>query len=699
MRIIPIYCKPLLGLVLSACVAVRAAGQATDSLSVSRRIVAAASLAAKEYAIGVAPRGGRVTAPEEVSEARQFLEQARLDVGSLPVAVRALADSDLAALETMIDRVAPPEAVSRRAGTLVQRIAAAAGGALDPYPRRPPSLARGAAVFREQCVQCHGAAGRGDGPKAHQLEGPPPASLADRAAMSTVSAVDVYRKLTIGVAGTAMPQFEETLSPEDRWAVASYVATLRADDAMVREGEGLYGAHCAACHGATGGGDGPLAKSLSVRPPALADLAALGRFTDQELAQLMLQGRPGTPMPGFARALDSGQVASLVAFLRVVPTAERQQHVASPAAATFSTVRRQLDSAVALESDKIAFDAYLTFEQVETDVRARNAALASELEDAFAALRARAGARAGHDELDAIHARLLAGLERAERLVADRSSGANLFMQSFVLLLREGFEAILIVAALMAFLAKAGAVERRRHVAQGGWAAVAASVVTAAVVELLFEITPGQREALEGVTMLLATAVLFYVSYWLLSKIEVAKWNAFVKGRMEEALSTGSGFALASVAFLAVYREGFETILFYKALLTSAGSAGGGSGAGPVAAGILLGAVALVIVYVAISRFGMKVPLKPFFAVTSGMLYYMAFVFAGKGIADLQESGILGTSVVEWAPRIPVLGIYPTVQSLSLQSLLIVLLLVAVVWLQRNRLSDAEPDRRRPSFP
>ena len=336
---------------------------------------------------------------------------------------------------------------------------------------------------------------------------------------------------------------------------------------------------------------------------------------------------------------------------------------------------------------------------METDVRARNAALAGELEDAFASLRARTGAGAGPEELDAIHARLLAGLERAERLVADRSSGANLLMQSFVLLLREGFEAILIVAALMAFLAKAGAVERRRHVAQGAWAAVGASLVTAAVVELLFEITPGQREALEGVTMLLATAVLFYVSYWLLSKIEVAKWNAFVKGRMEEALSTGSGFALASVAFLAVYREGFETILFYKALLTSAGSARGASAAGPVAAGILLGGVALVIVYVAISRFGMKVPLKPFFAVTSAMLYYMAFVFAGKGIADLQESGILGTSVVEWAPRIPVLGIYPTVQSLSLQFLLIVLLLVAVVWLHRNRLNGAEPDRRRPSFP
>jgi high-affinity iron transporter len=204
--------------------------------------------------------------------------------------------------------------------------------------------------------------------------------------------------------------------------------------------------------------------------------------------------------------------------------------------------------------------------------------------------------------------------------------------------------------------------------------------------------------------MLLATAVLFYVSYWLLSKIEVAKWNAFVRGRMEDALSTGSGWALGSVAFLAVYREGFETILFYKALLTSAQSAAAGTGVasgGPaaVAAGIAAGAVVLVLVYVAVSRFGVKVPLKPFFAVTSAMLYYMAFVFAGKGIADLQEAGLVRVSVVAWAPRIPFLGIYPTVQSLALQLLLVIMLVVAVAWLHRERFVRPGEDRRRPSFP
>src|SRR5256886_13431383 len=156
----------------------------------------------------------------------------------------------------------------------------------------------------------------GDGPRRGRSGGRGRGSLADRAAMRPGPPVAVYRKLRVGAAGTAMPQFEETLSPEDRWAVASYVATLRADDAMVREGEGLHAAQCASCHGATGGGDGPLAKFLSVRPPALSDLAVLGRFTDQELTRLILQGRPGTPMPGFVRTLDPGQVASLVAFLR-----------------------------------------------------------------------------------------------------------------------------------------------------------------------------------------------------------------------------------------------------------------------------------------------------------------------------------------------------------------------------------------------
>ena len=575
---------------LTACLAQPLAGQAADSLASARRVVAAVSLAAKEYALGVTPAGGQIVQPEEVDEAKLFIQQAQFDVSSLPVDVRVMAGHALTRLGGMLERLVPPDSVRLTVDALVARITEAAGGPklIEQLPTRSPSLERGAVVFRERCAECHGQSGRGDGPKAHQLKGPPPANLADPATMGGTTLLEIFRRIAIGVPGTAMPEFADDIPVEDRWAVAAYVSAM--------------------------------------------------------------------------------------------------QYGGSATAATFAAVRRQVDSALAQRSDKIAFDAYLTFEQVETEVRAKNAGIASDLETTFGWLRSRV-ARADDAERHAIRERLLAGLERAERVVADRPSPMSLFVASFVLMLREGFEAILIVAALMTFLAKAGASERRRDVARGAWLAVGASVLTWILVELLFQITPGQREAIEGFTMVLAAAVLFYVSYWLLSKIETAKWTAFVRGKMQSALSSGSGMALTAVAFLAVYREGFETILFYKALFLSAGSSNV-----PVIGGIAVGGVGLVAVYYLINQLGLRVAMKPFFAVTGVMLYYMAFVFGGKGIAELQGAGLVPLTVIERAPRVPMLGIYPTVESLAVQGLLVVLAVVAAAWALWPRTSSAPAD-------
>jgi len=307
-------------------------------------------------------------------------------------------------------------------------------------------------------------------------------------------------------------------------------------------------------------------------------------------------------------------------------------------------------------------------------------------------------------ELDGIQRGLAADLENAERVLGETLSPFNLFLQSFVILVREGLEAILVLGALMAFLVKTGAASRKRDIHVGVGAAVAASLLTAFALETVFRLSPARREALEGVTMVAATGVLFYVSYWLLSKMEVAKWNRFVRGKVQDAVSSGSALALASAAFLAVYREGFETVLFYKALFVA-----GGSGGSTVAvlAGIALGAVVMLFVYVAINRFGVRLPLKPFFGVTSAFLYYMAFVFAGKGVAELQEGNLIPTTIVSWAPRIPALGIYPTVESLTAQAVLLVLLVIALVWtflIEPRRLKVTsvmvpEPAREAPSAP
>jgi high-affinity iron transporter len=177
-------------------------------------------------------------------------------------------------------------------------------------------------------------------------------------------------------------------------------------------------------------------------------------------------------------------------------------------------------------------------------------------------LRAAVGSTTDASRLEEIRHQLDTGLERAEVTVRDSLSPGNLALQSFIIMLREGLEAILIVGALMTFLVKMGASHRKRDINLGVGAALGASVLTAVAIETVFHLSPARQEMLEGLTMVVATVVLFYVSYWLLSKMEVVKWNHFVKSKVNDALTSGSSLALASAAFLAVYREGFETVLF-----------------------------------------------------------------------------------------------------------------------------------------
>jgi high-affinity iron transporter len=615
---------------------------------VIRRLAATAQLAAQEYRIGIVD--GRVVAQAEVDEARLFLQESRRSAVQLPPDVQAPTIQQLDDLIRLVDRRAPPDSLDARVRALTNSLSTRFGVILDEVPAGTPSLTRGRQVYQANCSGCHGDLGRGDGPLAGGLE-PKPANLADPDGLRDQSPLDYYQRITIGVVGTAMPAFETSLSPEDRWAVALHASLLR------------------------------LPRSSGTVPPELQSFKETGRMSDAEL--LAALGEADTSTAGLAR------VSAVRSFVEAGSPAD---------ARVFARVRAQLEStyAMARKGDTAAgasaFDAYMSFEQVERSVRAKNPALAAELEAAFAALRSSAAGGATGAELERHRQRLQAGLENAERTLADNSSPANLLFQSFVILLREGLEAILLVGALMTVLAKMGAGHRKRDVHLGVAGAVGASLLTAVALETVFHLSAARREALEGITMVAATVVLFYVSYWLFSKMEVAKWNQFVKSKVRDALSSGSSWALASAAFLAVYREGFETVLFYKALYLSGGSGGATM---PILAGVLLGSLVLAAVYVAIHRFGVRLPLKPFFGITSAFLYYMAFVFGGKGIAELQEGGLLATTIVPGAPRIPALGVYPTVESLVVQGILLVLLVIALVWtfIVEPRRSPRLPER------
>jgi high-affinity iron transporter len=316
---------------------------AQDTAATVRRVAATATLAAQEYRIGVVD--GRVVAEAEVEEARLFLEEARRAAtslsGSAPDPVATL-DSLLA----LVMALGSPDSLDARVRAFTIALAERHGVSLDELPSRPPDVALGAEVYRANCAGCHGDLGRGDGPLAAGLD-PPPANLADWEALSDQSPLDYYRRINIGVVGTAMPAFEARLPARERWAVALYATTLR------------------------------LPAASGEAPEALRDFARTGKMSDAELLDSL-----GAPRDG-----SRGGLARLAAV-------RAHQSASSPAGAVLATVRSQVDSAYALArtdgpgASTKALDAYMTFEQIERDVRGRDAALAAELEADFAALRA-----------------------------------------------------------------------------------------------------------------------------------------------------------------------------------------------------------------------------------------------------------------------------------------------------------------------
>jgi len=239
-----------------------------------------------------------------------------------------------------------------------------------------------------------------------------------------------------------------------------------------------------------------------------------------------------------------------------------------------------------------------------------------------------------------------------------------------------------VIGAVVAFLLKTGHRERLRSIWWGIALGLLASGLTAIVLRTTLRALPAPQESLEDGNLLVAVAVLFSVSYWLISRVEAAKWQAFIRDKVTSALEHGGGSTLAFVAFLAVYREGAETALFYQALFNE-----GVNVALPITLGLLAGCAVLVVIFTLFYRFGVRIPLRPFFSVTSVLLYYMAFVFVGKGVHELQEGGVVPTNVLRGFPTIAGLGFYPTWETVLAHLVLLGLFVFAVAktfWPKRS---------------
>jgi high-affinity iron transporter len=342
----------------------------------------------------------------------------------------------------------------------------------------------------------------------------------------------------------------------------------------------------------------------------------------------------------------------------------------------------------------LARTAYLDhFELAEVPLRLRDPNLVLDLEFAFAELRNGIRDGAPMSEIRASAAEIRLGLQDVDRTLADKGFAAPFlaFVFSFTILFREGVEVVLLLAILLGALSAGRASGYRKPLAGGVVAALAATAITWVLATAVLELAPVQRELLEGITAVAAVAVLFAVSFWLVSRLDHKHWLEFMRARVAAAISAGSAAAFAGLGFTAVYREGFETVLFYQALSIFAKGLGIYVALGFATAVVALGAVAY-----AVLKLGRRIPVKPMLTAGASILLLLSVTFAGNAVRSLQGADWISVTPVDadWA-RLPIFvaeltGIHPTRQGLTVQAVLLAVYVLGAAWV-----FGVQPRRRR----
>ncbi|MCA2981894.1 MAG: FTR1 family protein [Myxococcaceae bacterium] len=504
------------------------------------------------------------------------------------------------ALKADIAAEAPAAQVVAQCRALVADLVAARG--LSRAPRSAPDLPAGRALFTAQCASCHGAEGRGDGPAGAALT-PAPANFHDAARMATLSPYKVFNTTTFGIKGTPMPAFPG-LSDAERWSLAFFVVGLR--------------------HPACAG-----------EPPAVT-LEALATSPDADLA-----ARHG---------------AAAVPCLRAVMPSVNEGGALGRAQRGLVEARR-LASAADWDGARAAVvDAYLEgIEPLEPTLRARNPALVERLEQGFTKARVAAQARAPGFDAEVVGLQALLDESKGER----HGDFWSVFVAALFILLREGFEATVVVGALLAVMKKMQADAHLRVVHLGWVSALIFGVLAFVFGQAL--LAGANREWLETVVALFAVVMLLYAALWLNARATMSAFMTELRSKMKDALGRGSMVGLFVISFTSVGRETVETALFLQGL---AGDSREGVMWGSVAGG-----VALVGLVVFVRTVGFRLPMQALFKASTVLLVATAVMLLGKGLHGLQELGVLPLAPVPFVTIEP-LGIHPDVVSLVPQLLL-----------------------------
>lgn len=628
-----------------ACTSAPSSTSSDDERAI-RRIVALLDYVAADYPDAV--RDGVVTSDAEYQEQLAFLREAKERLAALP------GHADTRAVGTAIEDATRLVAARGSAAEVADatrrgRALLVAGFGLRLGPSLNPSLERGRTLFAQNCASCHGATGGGDGPAAATLQ-PRPRSFRDPAVTATLSPVRAFSALADGVPGTAMVSFS-ALPEADRWSLAFFVTALRHEGPGAERG-----------------------RAVVDRNPALAalDFATLADSREIDLEQQIARS-----------AVIPSERGDALAFLRAMAPFQPRGSIAD--------IRRALVAAkgtyargAASEARHLLTDAYLDgFEPLEARLLATAPELVRRIEDQFLALR-------DGTEHDMSAARFAAGvdtllvqLEAVDARLRGETSAWSAAIAAFVVVVREGVESVLLVLLLLGLAKRAGVDSDRRAVHVGWGAAIATGVITWFASAAVVALGGGNRELIEGIVALLAVVVLLYAGHFVLARMDAQRRIAALKRRFASISSRRRNLLLFSFSFIAAYREAFEVVLFLRAILLGAPGA-----AASVALGASAGLVACVGVILLIGRIGKRMNTGIVLNAGGALLCVLAFVLAGKGVRSLQEAGWIGVRSFD-GPRLDVFGIFPTVQTLAAQ-LIVIAIVVAVAWFAPRR-SAASP--------
>ncbi len=579
---------------------------------------------------------GEVINPAEYAEMLDFSAGILQQLADLPAAeVKAELAEDAKILSSLVQQKKSPKEVKTLTSRMHHKIINAYQ--IMVVPRKQPDLVKAKPLYAEHCASCHGVDGYGDGPAAAGME-PPPINFHDVERYNQRTLFGLHSTITQGVSDTAMLAYDQ-LSDEDRWSLAFYVGSMAVNVSSAE------------------------AAKIDISASPLMDISKLTITTPDQASDLY--GEVG---------------AQVMAYLRLNPD------VFFDKGSKLSFARERLADVLSAYKNnehklayKYAVEAYLEgFELVEQNINAFDKPLRLEIEGLMTGLRNKIRAGESLSVIESEIALINEKLKYAdELLLSSHLSGEAAFASAFFILLREGLEALLIVAALVAFLVRTERKDGLKYIHLGWASALVLGLLTWWASVSFIDISGASREITEGIAAIVATVVLLYVGFWMHDKTSAANWKKFIDHNMQKALTSGTLWTLTGLSFIAVYREAFETILFYQALWVQTSEAGQSM----AFSGFLTAVGVLAVVGWLIMRYSVRLPLRQFFAVTGGLMFVLAIIFAGKGVAALQEAGVIISSPVNFI-RIDLLGIYPNLQGLLVQ--LALLMLAAYLWNKKS---------------